>query len=142
MNVTILLIGILTTGGLSIHSNELKDESFIGCTNISKNQETNDYVKKSFKTLPKFPLSPNVIRVPDICPYDDGSYQRKLYLVSQKSSMFSITVYTMRELYKNTNKAPNSICNIAYHFYLIAKFLYQYYPKIKKSFENNIYLIN
>ncbi|MED1381415.1 hypothetical protein ACQVPJ_17905 [Bacillus mycoides] len=41
MAVTILLIGILTTGGLSIHANELKDGSFIGCTNISQNQETN-----------------------------------------------------------------------------------------------------
>lgn len=93
MSVTLLLIGILTTEGLSIHANELKDESYIGCTNISQNQETNEYVKKCFKTLPKFPLGPNVIRVPDTSPYDDGTYQGTLYLVSQKSSMFSITAY-------------------------------------------------
>lgn len=91
MTVSILLIGILTTGGVSIHANELKDDSFIGCANISQNQETNEYVKKCFKTFPKSPLGPNVIRVPDISPYDDGTYQGALYLVSQKSSMFSIT---------------------------------------------------
>ncbi|PFZ09494.1 hypothetical protein COL63_22330 [Bacillus pseudomycoides] len=94
---TVVSIGILSTGGLSAHANELKitpiDQSFVGCKDISKNQETNEYVKNCFKMFPNFPLGPKAIKVPDTPPYDDGTYQGILYLISQKSSMYSIVAY-------------------------------------------------
>ncbi|AEA19853.1 MULTISPECIES: hypothetical protein [Bacillus cereus group] len=87
--VSALTLGGLVIGGISAHADE-HDRYFGGCKNVTQNVETNEYVKSCVKIFPNSPLGPNVIKIPKSIPYDDGTYQGILYLVSQNNTMYSI----------------------------------------------------
>ncbi|ANN35624.1 hypothetical protein CN936_09525 [Bacillus cereus] len=87
--VSALTLGGLVIGGISANADE-HDRYFGGCKNVTQNVEANEYVKNCFKIFPNPPLGPNVIKIPKSVPYDDGTYQGTLYLVSQNSTMYSI----------------------------------------------------